>query len=149
RIPDRQHPLEPAMTRFHSLLRNLLGTRTPTTREQPARRRLGLEPLEARDVPAIFLSNGVLNVVGGDYNDAVTVSAEVGPGDDVVTQMVATRTETIPTAFGTVALFRESKTFDWGAVQSVRVELGDGTNSYTGLHSRLAVVLGGSGHDQM
>lgn len=136
------------MTRFPSFFRNLFGTSTPPARKQPAGRRLGLESLEAREVPAIFLLNGVLNVVGGNYNDAVTISAEVGPGDDVVTQMVATRTETIQTSFGTL-LFQESKTFDWGAVQSVRVELGNGTNSYTGLHTRQAVVIGGTGNDRM
>ena len=111
-------------------------------------RALGLEALEAREVPAIFLTNGVLHVVGGDHRDVVTVSAEVGPGDDVVTQMVATRTEFRSTPLGT-AVFHETKTFDWAAVESVRVELGNGANRYTGLHARPAVVIGGTGADKM
>jgi Ca2+-binding RTX toxin-like protein len=111
------------------------------------RTRLGVESLETREVPAIFLLNGTLHVVGGDFNDTVTVSAQVGQGDDVVTELVATRTET-RYFHGVPMTFQETKTVPIAAVNLVSVELGNGTNKYTGNHAKTAVVEGGTGRDE-
>lgn len=132
------------MTRLTSFLGNLFGSENaPTTARKTT---LGVQTLEAREVPAIDLIGGQLTITGGAHNDAVTISTEVGPGADVVTKITAKRLETKVVA-GQILFFQESKTFDIGAVTSVKADLGEGNNSYTSTAAKTAVVIGGGGKD--
>ncbi len=109
---------------------------------------LGLEALELREVPSIALVGDQLQVTGGDYNDVVTIEATYDPGSEFPDHIVASRTEIRQTPLGTV-LFSEARTFDIEDVTSIRVDLGNGTNSYTGGPLKHTTVYGGSGADTM
>jgi Ca2+-binding RTX toxin-like protein len=130
------------MTRF---LSNLFGTRTPAARAQPVRR-LGLESLETREVPAIDLVGSQVNVICDSSNDRVTVGTDVAP--DGTPQVVVTRLHYKETVFGTTP-FYEIKKFDWDAVDMIYVDLGDGENTFSSTAAKRTAVVGGAGGDHM
>jgi hypothetical protein len=134
------------MSRFSRFLRNLFGDSTPIS--QPRHTRLGLTPLEAREVPAIALVGDTLTITGTGWNDTVTVTVS-GQGtattaDDTVTALRVARSSALP---GWPLI--ESKTFDLDLVNAIEVHLGEGTNKFENKTAIFSVAEGGSGKDTL
>src|SRR5262245_19697340 len=95
---------------------------------------LALELLEARDVPAATLTNGVLTVQGTDMGDQITIDHVVGPGP------------------GDIRVTENGQATDFpaGLVRRVRV-FGNGGNDYIShnVGGINAVLHGGDGADDI
>jgi Ca2+-binding RTX toxin-like protein len=131
---------------FRTLVRKLFSPKPVS----PIRRRpaLGLSQLEAREVPAIALLDGVLTVTGNNFADTVTVTAEparVG-GDPTVTVVHSGRRSIRP---GGSEAFTETRSFNLRlqTVNSIRAELANGDNAFTNNSHLPSVAIGGSGED--
>lgn len=131
------------MTRLTRFLGNLFTGSTTTDRPPAARKTtLGIQALEAREVPAIFLAGNVLTVEGGNSGDIVLVSRL---GENTAT----TADDEIRVTRHT-ALFAppvESKTVNIGLVGSIKVTLSGGNDLYQNDSEVNSVVFGGTGND--
>ena len=105
--------------------------------------RLGLEQLDARDMPSITFANGVLTINGmDDGNDVATVSVIFG-------EVRATLTSVGPTGPMGTLVVGQTLSKPITAVQRIVFNGFGGNDTFTNNSSIRCTALGGAGHDTL
>jgi Ca2+-binding RTX toxin-like protein len=111
-----------------------------------SRTALGLNQLEAREVPAILMVGNQLQITGSDNTDHVTIERTYTGFGNEGNSVKVRRTEFVPGQL--LGVFVEQQSFPANSVASIWVDLKGGSdvyNSSTGTHP--ATVYGGTGDD--
>ena len=108
-------------------------------RQAKRKQELAIESLEQRNLMAIDLVSGILQITGGLYQDEVSIlTSRTG-------EITATRKETILSQNPTT----ESKTFSAAAINAITVRLSSGNDSVNNGTSKAMTAYGGNGNDFM